>query len=115
MPIPGLRADLADGLGDLVAAADAELPAGVAVLCRRRVVALLDGSGDLADWPTDPLLGDGERACLAVAESLVLDAHSVTDDQVCEVARLLGPGVAVALLVSVGMAEGTARAERVLA
>ncbi len=46
---------------------------------------------ELRQWPTSPRYDATERACLAFAESYVIDAHSVTDEQCAELNRHLSP------------------------
>ncbi|MCW2615320.1 MAG: hypothetical protein JWN08_2314 [Frankiales bacterium] len=46
---------------------------------------------ELAQWPTSPRYGPRERACLALAEQLVLDVAGTTDEQTADVAAHLGP------------------------
>jgi alkylhydroperoxidase family enzyme len=46
---------------------------------------------ELPAWPTSPRFGADERACLAFAEQFVIDANGVTDEQVAEITRHLGP------------------------
>jgi alkylhydroperoxidase family enzyme len=44
----------------------------------------------LPSWPTSPLFGARERACLALAEQFTIDANGVTDAMVAEVTEHLG-------------------------
>jgi alkylhydroperoxidase family enzyme len=68
----------------------------------------------LRQWPTSPLFDAAERACLAFAESYVIDAHSVTDEQCAELSRhLSGPELA-ALTTALAMFDAMARFETAL-
>jgi alkylhydroperoxidase family enzyme len=50
----------------------------------------------VAQWPTSPLFGERERACLALTEQWVIDVASVTDEQVEAVRNELGDAGLVA-------------------
>ena len=57
----------------------------------------------LPSWPTSPLYGPRERACLAFVEQWVIDVASLSDDDAYAVSEILGPDglatFAAALLV----------------
>jgi alkylhydroperoxidase family enzyme len=83
-------------------------PARAAGLDERKI-AMLDR------WPTaSPAFTDAERACLAYAEQLVLDAHGVTDAQAAEVTAHLTAAGLVALTEAVALFEGFARFGQIL-
>lgn len=50
-----------------------------------------------------------EQAVLSYAETLTLDPHAVTDDDVAPLTAALTPGEVVALTVDIGMADAAAR------
>jgi alkylhydroperoxidase family enzyme len=60
-------------------------------------------AAELPRWPTSPLFGPRERACLDLTEQWVIDVASVSDAQTQAVTDVLGPeglaGFAAALLV----------------
>jgi alkylhydroperoxidase family enzyme len=65
----------------------------------------------LRQWPTSPLFDAGERACLSFAESYVIDAHSVTDEQCAELQRHLTPSEVAVLTTALAVFDATARFE----
>jgi hypothetical protein len=76
---------------------DVALPPDALQLCRARMAMLLGAPvpdapaaaerwAELSGWPTSPLFGDRDRACLALAEQFVID---VTAIQRSDVDRLL--------------------------
>jgi alkylhydroperoxidase family enzyme len=65
----------------------------------------------LRQWPTSPLFDAAERACLAFAESYVIDAHSVTDGQCAELQRHLSPSEVAVLTTALALFDATARFE----
>jgi hypothetical protein len=92
-----IRAAQLIGDGDVVARAD---PALVA---------------QATSWPTDPAVGDLERACLDLCESFIMDAHAVTDDQVVAVQALLGDAGTIAVLMHLALVDGFTKFHRVFA
>jgi alkylhydroperoxidase family enzyme len=56
-------------------------------------------------WPTSPLFSDRERACLALAEQLLMDASGMTDEIVDEVLEHLSPSECYALVQAVSAME----------
>lgn len=69
----------------------------------------------LAAWPSDPSFSAAERAALAYAEQLVLDAQGVDDAQSAELVGLLGAPAVLVLTYACGLFETRQRAELVLA
>jgi alkylhydroperoxidase family enzyme len=69
-----------------------DAPVEVARRTERACAAGLDEAkiADLPAWPSSPSFDARERACLALAEQFVIDANTVTDEQVAEVTRHLG-------------------------
>jgi alkylhydroperoxidase family enzyme len=53
--------------------------------------------------------GPLEQALLSYAETLTLDPHAVTDDDVAALTAALSPGEVVSLTVDIGMADAAAR------
>jgi Carboxymuconolactone decarboxylase family len=98
-------------LAGLLGAAAEEVDPVVLELCRLRIATLLgytyeatrrsdrareagfteDKAAALPSWPTSPQFTEAERACIAFAEQFVIDANGVSEDQVSEVSRHLGP------------------------
>jgi alkylhydroperoxidase family enzyme len=56
-------------------------------------------------WPTSPLFTERERACLALAEQLLMDAAGMTDEIVDEVLEHLPPSECYALVQAVNAME----------
>jgi alkylhydroperoxidase family enzyme len=94
-------------------------------LCRLRIATLLEfeaglrirseqarGAGlteskveSLNLWPTSPLFSERERACLALAEQMLMDASGMTDEIVDEVLEHLPPSECYALVQAVNAME----------
>jgi alkylhydroperoxidase family enzyme len=94
-------------------------------LCRLRIATLLDfGAGlrirntkaeragltqdkieSLNLWPTSPLFSERERACLALAEQMLMDASGMTDEIVGDVLAHLPPSECYALVQAVNAME----------
>jgi alkylhydroperoxidase family enzyme len=94
-------------------------------LCRLRIAALLEfeaglrirsekarAAGLTQDkieslnlWPTSPLFSERERACLALAEQLLMDASGMTDEIVDDVLEHLPPSECYALVQAVSAME----------
>lgn len=68
----------------------------------------------LSHWPGSPLFTTGERACLALAEQVVIDAKGVTDELVADVLRHLSPAACYSLVEAVCTSETLQRASMVL-
>ncbi len=66
-------------------------------------------------WPTNPEINGAERAALDLCESFVMDAHSVTDDQVVRLQQLLGDDGAVAVFMNLALLDGFTKFRRVFA
>ncbi len=102
-------------LQDVRAAAAAGLPRHLRTefvdALRRRVAAMATGR-PLPDVATG---SDLERAVLDYAEAITLDPHSATDEQVAALTASLSPGEVVALTVDIGMTDGAARLDALLA
>ena len=56
-------------------------------------------------WPTSPLFSERERACLALAEQMLMDAAGMTDEIVDEVLEHLPPPECYALVQAVNAME----------
>lgn len=56
-------------------------------------------------WPTSPLFSERERACLALAEQLLMDASGMTDEIVGDVLEHLSPSECYALVQAVSAME----------
>lgn len=56
-------------------------------------------------WPTSPLFSEKERACLALAEQLLMDASGMTDEIVGDVLEHLPPSECYALVQAVNAME----------
>lgn len=103
------------------------VPPTLLSLCRVRVHQLLGcpppDSGGLerekairvAQWPTDPVFDGADRACLALTEQFVIDAHGVEDGQTEAVAEALSTAGLVALVVALGLMEGACRLQMLFA
>lgn len=68
----------------------------------------------LSAWPTDQGCTEEERASLALAEQVAMDAHGVTEDDVHRGRTALGDEGLVALMIGLAVFEGTARAAAIL-
>ncbi len=78
---------------------------------RARVAGLAEPKVEaLAAWPASPLFTACERACLALTEQFVMDANGVTESQVAEVAKHLGPAGCYAFVQAVSALETFQRA-----
>ena len=80
------------------------------------VAAGLDESvvADLALWPSHPGFDTTARACLALAEQYVIDVHGITDNQVAELADLIGADGVVTLTTALAAWEITHRFDNAL-
>jgi alkylhydroperoxidase family enzyme len=56
-------------------------------------------------WPTSPLFSERERACLALAEQMLMDASGMTDEIVRDVLEHLPPPECYALVQAVNAME----------
>lgn len=113
------------------------LPSGTLELCRRRITQILGGDPTatrptlsdpqndpaaapaelvslLASWPTSPDFDDTQRACLGVAEQMVLDVQGIDADLANPVVARVGERGWTTLVVGCGLAEAMARAGAVL-
>ena len=119
-----------EALADLVRAAWADTDPVLLELARLRIAALLgdpaaqarrtgrateaglsdDKVAALAQWPTSPLFSETERAGLALTEQFVIDANSVTDRSVADLADQLGPEASYAFVQAVSALETVQRA-----
>lgn len=64
---------------------------------------------EIARWPTSPRFDAAERACLSFAESYVIDAHSVTDEQCAELNRHLSAAELAALTTAIAVFDAMSR------
>jgi alkylhydroperoxidase family enzyme len=64
---------------------------------------------ELAQWPTSPRFDAAERACLSFAESYVIDAHSVTDEQCADLNRHLSAEELAALTTAIAVFDAMSR------
>lgn len=111
---------------------DGPVPAATLERCRLRTAQLLRspralaertpaaglGDGDLArlpQWPTDPTLDAGTRACLAFAEQFLIDPHGITDAMAHAVTDAYGDAGLVHLTTALGLWENTHRLDLALA
>lgn len=80
------------------------------------VAAGLDESlvADLALWSTKPGFSSAAKACLGLAEQFVIDVHGITDAQVAEVARHIGPDGVITLTTALAVWEITHRFDNAL-
>jgi alkylhydroperoxidase family enzyme len=98
-------------------------------LCRLRVAHLLGdaGAGDertpkaaaagldgakvaeLAQWPTSPRFDATERAALSYAETYVIDAHAVTEQQCAELNAVLTEPEVTTLITAVAVFDAMSR------
>lgn len=105
---------------------EALLPAALLELCRLRIAALhgceaeravRHAQADLSaarlaaldEWTEADLFTPAERAALTIAEKLVWAHHDITDADVAEAKRHLGPAGVVALLTAVSLFDATCR------
>jgi hypothetical protein len=115
-------------LAELIERFDAEAAAGIEAHLRRLLAALVadlvrdpaglaatspDIAEQLASWPRHPAVSDAERAALELAESFVMDVHSITDEQVARVQSFLGNQGAVAVLMNLALLDGLTKFRRV--
>jgi alkylhydroperoxidase family enzyme len=119
-----------DSLAGLLGAAAEEVDPVLLELCRLRTAALLgytyeasrrsdrareagltdEKVAELPSWPTSPRFTGAERACIAFAEQFVIDANGVTEGQVSEVSRHLGPKGCYAFVQALSALETFLRA-----
>lgn len=109
------------------------LDLGVLELCRLRIAQLLGARPDaesmrdearghitaqqvehLSRWPDDPLFSPSQRACLAHAEQMLIDAAGVDDASVAAVMAAVGHDGFVVLSYACGFFETTTRASLVV-
>lgn len=64
-------------------------------------------------WYDHPDVSEVERAALEVCETFLLDHHSMTDEQVVRLQRLVGEQGAVAILMNIAMIDGFTKFRRV--
>lgn len=105
---------------------------GVLELCRIRVAQLLgvDWAVDyrtpgvdvleaktrsVGAWPTADALNDFEQTCLEIAELFVVDAHTLTDEQIAAVSDRVGPAGLIQLTTALAVWDGIYRASLTLA
>jgi alkylhydroperoxidase family enzyme len=113
---------------------DGPIPAPVLERCRLRMAQLLGAARALgerspaavaagfteadaacvAQWPTDPGLDDGTRACLAFAELFVIDPHAIDDSQAAAVVDAYGEAGLVTLTTGLGIWENQHRFDNAL-
>jgi len=84
-----------------------EFEAGLRIRNARAERAGLDQDkiGSLNLWPTSPLFSARERACLALAEQLLMDTSGMTDEIVGDVLKHLPPSECYALVQAVNAME----------
>jgi hypothetical protein len=99
--------DVANALRVVHAAAWASVDPTILELCRLRIAQLLGNDAELAagatevelpretvaalrSWPSSPLFGGRERACLALCEQSLVDVANVSVEHTEAVARALG-------------------------
>jgi alkylhydroperoxidase family enzyme len=68
----------------------------------------------LSHWPDDAHFDRPTRACLGMAEQLLMDAQEVRDDQVDEVIDAVGEGGFLVLTYACGLFETTQRARQLV-
>jgi len=119
------RADLADKFQNFQNAYHEEglLDAHLLELCRARIDVL---HGIESETTLDPALAEliargsfaslaaHEQLALTVAETLAIDAHGVTDEQVSQLNAMLGEAATVTLLTAVSMHDARIRLQQVL-
>lgn len=108
--VTGLQPGLLGALTELQRTSWTLLDPTVLELCRLRIAMLIGATADqhlraapalaaglteakidaLASWPSSPLFTAADRACLALAEQFVIDAHGISDEQVAAVTEHLG-------------------------
>lgn len=64
-------------------------------------------------WSNHPDISEVERAALEVCETFLMDHHSMTDEQVVRLQRLVGEQGAVAILMNIAMIDGFTKFRRV--
>ena len=64
-------------------------------------------------WHDHPDVSEVERAALEVCETFLLDHHSMTDEQVVRLQRLVGEQGTVAILMNISMIDGFTKFRRV--
>jgi len=62
-------------------------------------------------WTGGQDFSEAERAVLAVAEQMVVDAHGVTDADIARLAEHYDPPTVVALLMHIGLVDGFGKFE----
>lgn len=69
----------------------------------------------VTDWPTDPSVSELERACLDVCESFIMDAHSVSDEQIVRIQKLVGDATTIDVLMNLAVLDGFTKFRKVFA
>jgi len=123
--LTALRPQLAALVERFHAEAAAGVPARLRTLLATRVSQMVgepDGAATDPEiarlarrWPTDPGVSEAERAALDLCESFVMDAHSVTDEQVQRLQAAMGDNGAVAVFMNLAILDGFAKFRRVFA
>ena len=111
------------------------VPAQILELCRLRMATLLGNTvawdeprspaavtagldetlvDALSTWATNPAFDAATRACIALAEQYVIDVHSITDEQVVDVATHIGSDGVVTLTTALAAWELTHRFDNAL-
>lgn len=68
----------------------------------------------LPQWPTHSGFDAATRACLGLAEQYVMDVHGITDAQVADVTKHIGPDGVVTLTTALAVWELTHRFDNAL-
>jgi hypothetical protein len=119
-----LRPDLAGRILAFDAHASAAIGPRLRALLEIRAAQLLRDEGYVQDadpalveqatnWYSHPALSEVERVSLEVCETFLIDHHSITDEQIVRLQRLVGEQGTVALLMNVGMLDGFTKFRRV--
>ena len=121
-----LRPELADLLAALEAGATASVGARLQALLAVRVAQMVGDEPFVVaadpviveqarQWPTHSAVTDVERAALDLCESFVMDAHSVTDEQVVRLQGLVGDQGTIDVLLNLAVLDGFTKFRRVFA
>lgn len=119
-----LRPDLAEHVEAFDAQATAAIGSRLRSLLEIRGAQLLrdeatvrSGDPNLVEqatrWYDHPDLSELERTALEVCETFLLDHHSMTDEQVVRLQRLVGEQGTVAILMNISMIDGFTKFRRV--
>src|SRR4051812_9531411 len=90
-----------------------------AALAERSAAAIAAGLSEeriglLPRWPSDPSFSTEERVCIGFAEQFVIDHNEISDDDVAELHRVLGPEGVVTVTPALNAWDNQPRLDKAL-